>query len=71
MKIEFIKHRHLNSLSRTVKPGEVIESSSSIPESLLLAYVNNGIAKDISKESGVKSEVKALTPNASPLTKGE
>jgi hypothetical protein len=47
MKIEFIKHRHLNSLSRTVKPGEIIESSSNIPESLLLAYVSNGIAKAV------------------------
>ena len=47
MKIEFTKHRHLNSLSRTVTPGEILESSNTISESLLLAYVSNGIAKQV------------------------
>jgi hypothetical protein len=44
MKIEFTKHRHLNALARTVNPGDVLESSSNIPETLLQAYVSNGIA---------------------------
>ena len=48
MKIEFTTSRDLDALSRTVKPGDVLESSPDIPEEVLQAYGGNGIARDIS-----------------------
>lgn len=47
MKIEFTEHRNLDELGRIVKPGEVIESSETVSKDLLQAYVNNGIAREI------------------------
>lgn len=48
MKIEFTQFQELVDLARTVKPGDTIESSEDIPEALLNAYVQNGIAKIVS-----------------------
>ncbi len=45
MKIEFISHRDLLELARTVKPGDTLESPTDAQEELLQAFVNNGIAK--------------------------
>lgn len=45
MKIEITKPRHLNSLNRTVKPGDILESPADASEKLLQVYVDNGIAR--------------------------
>lgn len=47
MKVEITKHRYLNSLSRAVVPGEILDSGNGIPETLLATYISNGIAKEI------------------------
>lgn len=47
MKIEFIAPRDLDALSRSVMPGDVLESPKDAPEELLQAYVGNGIAREI------------------------
>ena len=44
MKITFTQYRNLTDLSTTVKPGDVLESSVTVSESLLKQYVDNGIA---------------------------
>lgn len=57
MKIEITKTRDLDALSRIVKPGDVLESPKDAPEELLQAYVNNGIARDISEPDNSKSKI--------------
>jgi hypothetical protein len=47
MKIEFTQYRTLDEISRTVKPGETLQSPD-VPDRLMQAYVRNGIALDIS-----------------------
>jgi hypothetical protein len=47
MKIEFTKFRTLDTIARTVKPGDTLESPKDAPDELLRAYVTNGIARDI------------------------
>jgi hypothetical protein len=70
MKIEFTKSRQLDAISRTVKPGDVLESSATIPEALLQAYVSNGIAK-IQDEAKVKPSALSLQPSTDSIDKGE
>lgn len=57
MKIKFTKHRDLDALSRVVKPGDTLESSANIPESLLQAYVDNDIAEEV-EPTASNSELK-------------
>jgi hypothetical protein len=45
MKIKFTEHRHLDALSRTVTPGDTLESPTDAPADLLQAYVDNGVAE--------------------------
>ena len=67
MKITFTKFRDLDALSRTVRPGDTMESPADAPEELLRAYVNNGIATE-SKET-IAAPIK-LTPELQKIEGG-
>lgn len=59
MKIRFTKHGVLTELGeRRVKPGDVAESSHRHPARLLRAYVQNGIAVEVT-QTKKKKEVTA------------
>jgi hypothetical protein len=59
MKITFTAHRDLDAIARTVAPGDTLESSATITEALLQAYVDNGIAK-VSDQLSVISNLEAV-----------
>jgi hypothetical protein len=66
MKIEFTESRELLELGRTVGAGDVLESSDTIPEELLWAYVDNGIAIDKTSEVLKTSEVYHIDSESTP-----
>jgi hypothetical protein len=65
MKIEFTQHRQLDALSHTVLPGDTLQSPD-VPDELMQAYVNNGIAKDITPTSPSSDQAADLA--AEPAT---
>lgn len=65
MKITFIENRTLDALNRTVSIGDTLESSDSVPEELLQAYVSNGIAVEAPDNSKFKIQNSTLSESTS------
>lgn len=65
MKIKFTESCELLDLGRRVNRGDEMDSSAEIPESLLRAYVRNGMATEISNGAGPR------TSNIEPALEGE